>query len=205
MNWRLALAWVIGWIAWVWRLTVRVQYLGREHLKSLRPGPVIYAIWHEQQLGAMFYARDPDCQAMVSRSKDGDFIAGALPRFGIAPVRGSSSKGGKEALQQMIEGVRAGRSATLTIDGPRGPRRIAKAGVFALSRSTGRPILPAIIVFKSALRANSWDRFEVPLPFTRGVVAFGPPFVPSGDLRQDSDELRRRLDAVERDATLALR
>lgn len=214
-RWQRVVGFFLGVIAWCWRASCRTKLIGTHHRDEARrdhpgPGGLIYVMWHEHQLNGLMGADEPRHTAMASRSADGDLMAGVLIGLSITPARGSSAKngqdkGGKHALALMEQAVLDGSAATLTVDGPRGPRRVPKPGAFALALRTGRPIVPTIalcaspIVFK-----RSWDQFQVPLPFSRCVLAFGPALIPSGDIERDRDELLRRMDSLERDAQQAL-
>ena len=135
---------------------------------------------------------------MVSQSRDGDIIADTIARFGLRPVRGSSGRGGRAALDAMIDAVRdEGVSAGVIVDGPRGPARVAKAGAVVLARATGLPVVPGTWWARPAVRFGSWDRTIVPLPFARVVFAFEESFtVPS--TADDEEVERRRLDLTHR-------
>ena len=113
---------------------------------------------------------------MASRSKDGEIIARWLAKNGYIPARGSTGKGGAAALEDMIGHVLAGHQAALTIDGPKGPPRAARAGVLELVRRTGAWIQPVGAASSRPWFANSWDRYLVPKPFSRCVVVYGEPF-----------------------------
>jgi lysophospholipid acyltransferase (LPLAT)-like uncharacterized protein len=144
-------------------------------LKTQRPGPVIFCIWHNRLALAMYAYRNvmrknhPDrpMAALVSASKDGAFLASVLESFEVQPVRGSSSRRGAQALLELVSWAERGYDLAITPDGPRGPRYTVQDGVMSLAQLTGLPIVPASyhVNFKYELR--SWDRFQVPLPFAR--------------------------------------
>lgn len=182
-----------GIVAWVIARTFRVTNIGDEHRLPVRP--VLYALWHEDQLAGIMTADDFPITTIASKSKDGDIIAAALRVFRLIPARGSSSRGGKEALHEAERHVRAGASCAITVDGPRGPRHVAKLGVCRLAQLTGRPIIPSIVFAESAAVTRSWDRFRVPYPFSRVVRRFGPPIWvgPDDDLATKADEVSRKI------------
>lgn len=197
-RWQRYVGFLLGVIAWLWRASTRTRLAGTEHRDAERPGALIYAMWHEQQLNGLMGADEPKHFAMASQSSDGDLIVGVLHGLSISAARGSSSRGGKAALALLRDAVVAGSAATLTVDGPRGPRRVPKAGVFALARDTGRPIIPTIALSRNAIvLEKAWDRFVVPLPFSRCVLAFGPAMIPSGVIEDDIRELTRRMNVLE--------
>jgi lysophospholipid acyltransferase (LPLAT)-like uncharacterized protein len=156
-------------------ITWRLQVLGENPIGSGKP-PVAGALWHRGLFIAAHFFRDERIVVMVSRSRDGDWIEAVLSGLGFAASpRGSSSKGGAGALRRQVELVREGHSAALLCDGPRGPARVAKAGVVALARAAGVPIQPVGLSARPCLHFGSWDTTLLPLPFARVVVVFGTP------------------------------
>ena len=95
--------------------------------------------------------------------------------FGYVPVRGSSSRGGREALNELVGHLKAGKRCAITPDGPRGPRREIKAGVLNLARMTGCPVVPFAFEAEHCWRLKSWDEFIIPKPFSRAVFVYGKP------------------------------
>jgi lysophospholipid acyltransferase (LPLAT)-like uncharacterized protein len=131
----------------------------------------------------------------VSRSADGDLIAKVLERWGYRAVRGSSSRGGSEALRQIVRLVRSGQSVAITPDGPRGPRRKMKPGAVLAASMAGVPILPMSSGTPRAWWFGRWDRFLVPKPFARVKIVYGPPmYVPA---RANPEEVEAASIAVE--------
>ena len=134
---------------------------------------------------------------MSSRSFDSEYIARFIQRFGYGAARGSSTRGGRSALIQMIRAVRAGRSAGFSVDGPRGPLYVAKPGALLLAAKTGAPILPFSVSLERCWRLRSWDRIEIPKPFTRAIAVLGRPFqVESGTDAASLDRLQQSLEEV---------
>jgi lysophospholipid acyltransferase (LPLAT)-like uncharacterized protein len=146
---------------------------------------------------------------MVSRSRDGDIIADTVDRFGMRAVRGSSGRGGRDALDAMIDALRHDDvSAGVIVDGPRGPALEAKAGALVMARATGLPIVPGTWWARPLVRVRSWDRTIVPLPFSRIVFAFAPPLFVAADASDEALEtaradLTRRLDEARAKAQAA--
>jgi lysophospholipid acyltransferase (LPLAT)-like uncharacterized protein len=154
----------------------------------------------------LFTSRHQGIVTMASRSKDGEIIARWLTRNGILPARGSTSKGGGTALLEMIEWVQAGHSAALTVDGPKGPPRVVQPGILQLARRTGAWILPASGASTRPWFLRSWDRYLVPKPFSRCVVAYGEPF-PAPEGGDDAAILARigaSIDAITREVDAAV-
>ncbi len=129
--------------------------------------PIIYSFWHCCVIPAAYCFRDRNIQVMTSASFDGEIIARVIQRLGFGAVRGSSSRGGAVALVGMRQQVEAGRTVAFTIDGPRGPRFVAKPGPVALARATGRPMVGFYIAVDRAWVLDSWDRMVIPKPFAR--------------------------------------
>jgi len=176
---RKLLAHLIYYTIRLWAITYRFKFNNPE--KSGR-GVYIYAGWHRNIIGTMMGLYGDTRCAMVSQSKDGELIAHTLKKLNVIPARGSSTRGGKEALIEMIRLVKSGIPAALTIDGPKGPACKAKPGVIELARQTGVPIIP---VSAKAIRAkifNSWDKFILPLPFTTITITFGEPIYIKEDI-----------------------
>jgi len=139
---------------------------------------------------------------MASRSRDGEIEARFLQRFGVEVVRGSTTRGGSEALRALVHALRRGREAVITPDGPRGPAYVVQPGIIALARLTGAPIIPLTFSAAPAWRLKSWDEFLIPKPFARGVVSFGPPlFVPRRADRALEQALSKQLESTLRALT----
>ena len=138
-------------------------------------GPFIYAIWHDTAMTPGLLYGGSRLAVLVSGSRDGDFASGVLARFGWDTVRGSSSRGGTGAYRAMVRQLRQRRrSMIITADGPRGPRHVVKDGAIHLAARTGVPVVPCGLALDRPWRLKSWDRFQIPRPFCRAVVRFGP-------------------------------
>ncbi len=162
----------------LWRSTLRIRLVGREHREAIeRAGrPVLHAIWHQRMVAGILRFPYRGVVTMASQSRDGDVIAGFLHWWGYRPVRGSSSRGGGEALAGMVEALQGTtRWAALTPDGPRGPARRCKTGVLRLADALDAPIMPVGTSSARPRFLRSWDRYLLPLPFSRCVVVFGEP------------------------------
>jgi lysophospholipid acyltransferase (LPLAT)-like uncharacterized protein len=169
----------------------------------------ILALWHGRIFAGLHYFRRRDVVVITSQNFDGEWIAGILVRFGFGTARGSTSRGGARALVQLRRELAAGRPAAFTVDGPRGPARIAQPGAVWLAGATGNPLLPFHIEASRCWTAKSWDRTQVPKPFSTVAVAIGEPIeVPGTDadtLEVKRQELERALAALESRATDILR
>jgi lysophospholipid acyltransferase (LPLAT)-like uncharacterized protein len=155
----------------------------------------IYAFWHARLLPLVFAERHRGAAVLVSRSRDGELIARIIERLGYTTARGSSSRGGREGLLEMLSWAERGRLLAVTPDGPRGPAEVVKPGLVWLASHTGRPVVPAAAAADRAWVARSWDRFRVPLPFARIEIAYGPPIeVPAGLEDEGVEAWRRRIE-----------
>ncbi len=164
--------------------------------------PIIYAVWHGRiLLLPRLYGRRGS-HALASRSRDGELVARWISRFGLVPVRGSSTRGGGEALRQLARVLRQGGEVVVVPDGPSGPREVLKAGVIALARLSGAPIVPTAFGASREWRLHSWDEFRIPKPFARCVVRFGEPIrIPAGADRAALEAARKDVEAALRSLT----
>ena len=184
--------------------TIRWQVEGWQNWEaSSAEGQVpIYTFWHNRIFMATYFWRKRGIVVMTSQSFDGEYIARFIQRFGYGAARGSSTRGGIGAMVEMVRLMRAGRPTAFTIDGPKGPKYVAKMGPLLLAKKTGQPILPFTITSASFWSAKkSWDGFQVPLPFTRARVDIAPPIYVPADaveeiLNAKRDELQRALDEI---------
>jgi lysophospholipid acyltransferase (LPLAT)-like uncharacterized protein len=171
-----------------------------------REGSTILAAWHGHLFYFAYHYRDQAIPVVVSRSTDGEIIARIMGSLGFLPVRGSSSKGGTAAFREVLGYIKEGRHMGITPDGPRGPRCKVQRGVIDLARSSGAPILPGSFAAWPRVVIGSWDRFVVPLPFSRMVVVFGETLRvgPDDDLEAACQTLEERLNDITRQAEAAL-
>ena len=132
--------------------------------------PVIYSFWHRAVFASAWLWRNSGIAVMVSRSFDGEYIARTLEKLGFVAVRGSSSRGGAKALLGFIRQLERGVSVVFTIDGPRGPKYVAKPGPALLSRASGVPMAAFYIALTDAWVLNSWDALMIPKPFSKALV-----------------------------------
>lgn len=192
-------------LRWRWRDDSR-------HLVESLGERAIFCIWHNRlALSLILYRRHVQARcpgrklaAMVSASRDGGMLARVLELFGVTPVRGSSSRRGPQALREMTTAAEQGCDLAVTPDGPRGPCYAVQDGIIGLAQLTGLPIVPVSYELGWKIRARSWDRFQVPLPFSRCVVTFGKLLrVPreAADAEREAlrAELESRMAAITRD------
>jgi lysophospholipid acyltransferase (LPLAT)-like uncharacterized protein len=156
---------------YVWRES-GVRHLQEVTRQGRQP---ILALWHGRILSATLYFRDRGVVAMTSENFDGEWVARLMARFGYHAARGSTSRGGARALAQLRREMAEGYPAAFTVDGPRGPARIAQPGAAWLASATGNPIVPFHIEADRYWSVRSWDSHQVPKPGSRLAVAIGPP------------------------------
>ena len=184
--------------------TVRFEIEGWDNWEAAsRDGKIpIYTFWHNRVFLATYFWRRRRIVVMTSRSFDGEYIARFIQRFGYGAARGSSTRGATGAIVEMVRLMRAGCPTAFTIDGPKGPRYVAKMGAVLLAKKTGNPILPFTITARKFWEAKkSWDGFQTPKPFTRARVYIAPPIYvpPDADeeqLKAKRDELQSALDEI---------
>jgi len=179
--------------------TLKITFQGdKDIIEQLREGRrILFACWHQRFFGGFYfpglYGLKP-C-VMISRSRDGDFIAAVVERMDWIPVRGSSSSGGRNALREMSRGVVKQTVGAHIVDGPTGPPRRIKPGLITIARNAGAAVCPAYVVYEKAWTFNSWDRFMVPRPFSRILIRFGEPFdVPETIEGEDFEDLRLKIE-----------
>jgi len=181
-----------------WR-TEGLEQLDRVAAAGRRP---IMAFWHGRILPATCYFRRRGIVVITSENFDGEWIAGIIERFGYGTARGSTSRGARKALLQLRRDMAAGKAAAFTVDGPRGPARVAQAGAVWLAKVTGNPVVPFHIEANRYWEVGSWDRTQIPQPYATVSLAIGEPL----DVPPDADEhgiecareaLEQRLQALE--------
>jgi lysophospholipid acyltransferase (LPLAT)-like uncharacterized protein len=187
------LAWLIKVAARLLARTWRIQGSGRAPLEDrLNDGPVVVAILHGELLPLVLLHQGLPMVGLVSHSRDGDLAAAVLLGLGFQVVRGSSSRGGSAALREAQAAVSAGRSPVFTVDGPRGPAGVPQVGALLTSRVTSAPLVWARANSAWCWRLGSWDRFCVPLPFSRVTLRYGD-LAPVGEGASGLEDARRAL------------
>ncbi len=212
---RLAL-WCISWagyllISLIGR-TLRFEYSsepGSEVEGGEPPVSVIGPFWHRAVIPATWFFRRRGIAVMTSRSFDGEYIARIIERFGFAAVRGSSSRGGSGALLGMNRALASGHIAAFTIDGPRGPRFVAKPGPVMLARMSGAPILCFYLAVDRPWILRSWDAMMIPRPFSKVHVRWTklihlPPEASDEQMNECHRQMQESLERARRDAVAAL-
>lgn len=192
--------------------TFRWRQEGLQHLDDVaRSGrQPIMAFWHGRILPSTYFFRGRGIVVITSENFDGEWIAGIIERFGYGTARGSTSRGAKRAVLQLKRDMAAGKPAAFTLDGPRGPARVAQPGAVWLAKATGNPLVPFHIEASRHWTLRSWDRTQIPKPFSTVAIAIGEPM----DVPPDADDaaierartmLEQRLQSLEVRATGMLR
>lgn len=178
-------------------LTLHVRLTGTGPIEDMHAAGKRYLVsfWHCHLLLMVFgYFQRPIC-VMISRHRDGELIARTMRRFGVDSSRGSSSRGGPAALKELIDFAAYRGSIAITPDGPRGPRCVAAAGVVRAAQSTRLPLMPVAFISERKKLLRSWDRFEIPLPFSRAMFVYGEQIhVPSDLGPEDVESWRAEIE-----------
>jgi len=163
--------------------TLRWRVEGLQHLEAIHASgrqPVM-GFWHSRILPATFYFRRRGIVVITSENFDGEWIARIIERFGYGTARGSTSRGGLKAMLQLVRGMERGKPAGFTLDGPRGPARVAQPGALWLARTTGNPVLPFHLEASRAWTLGSWDRTQIPKPLSTVALVVGAPMEVAAD------------------------
>jgi hypothetical protein len=205
-KWHQRLAAFLIWLA-VSAVSATIRYRIRDphgFLQRKDFGHAIYCIWHNRLALCMklYFAfgikrhQTTGLAGLVSASRDGAFLAAILERFGVQPVRGSSSRRGAQALLELTTWAERGYDLAITPDGPRGPRYVVQDGAMSLAQVTGLPVVPVSYFLKWKIQLKSWDGFQIPLPFSICEVTAGKVFNVPRDISDAArEELRKQLEA----------
>jgi lysophospholipid acyltransferase (LPLAT)-like uncharacterized protein len=174
--------------------------------RRLGPGSLLFALWHGDYFPIFSYARDSGVCVFVSRSPDGEILARLLTGRGYRVVRGSNTRGGIRAMIDLARVVNEGHDAAVAVDGPRGPVERVKPGIVLLAKLTGCPIVPLGTGISRCKQFASWDRFRLPLPFSRTVISVGnaiqvPPDASAEVIEQKRREIQHVLGELREDAS----
>jgi lysophospholipid acyltransferase (LPLAT)-like uncharacterized protein len=184
--------WIIRFIC----STLRWQVENWQALQSMRDRNinVILAFWHGRIFMATYYFREQGIVVMISQNRDGEYIARVIQRFGYGVTRGSSTRGSHGATVETLRALKNQRDVGITMDGPRGPRYIAKPGAAYLARKSGNPVVPFSISVEKKWVMHSWDHFQIPKPFSRAVVLIGNPiYVEEGISEEGVGKIEARI------------
>jgi lysophospholipid acyltransferase (LPLAT)-like uncharacterized protein len=174
---------------WSWKVS------GAENLEAVAVNghQPILSFWHGRIFPATLYFQRRGIVVITSENYDGEWIARIITRFGYGTARGSTSKGGSRALLQLVRQVKS-TAVAFTLDGPRGPAEVAQPGAVWLSKATGNPLVPFHVEAASSWRLKSWDRTQIPKPFSKVALAIGAPlYVPRDADETALEEWRHKL------------
>ena len=198
-RFQIQIAILLGYIAVLWiGRSLRWTIQGWESFKAaLDTGkPPIFTFWHREIFSATWFWRQRGIVVMTSQNFDGEYIARIIQKHGYGAARGSSTRGATQALKAMIRAMRRGKPTAFTIDGPRGPRYVAKPGAVLLAKATGAPIVCFHIAPRHAFTfRKSWDQFQIPYPFSAVAIFVAPPIMVSRD--SEEEEQAKKLAEVQ--------
>jgi lysophospholipid acyltransferase (LPLAT)-like uncharacterized protein len=180
-----------------WFATIRLRWVGGTHLDPdpRNRGSAIYVLWHQRLLCFAYTHGRFRGRLLISRSRDGETFARIAAALGFFPIRGSSRRGGLAAMRALLGESGSGYDFGFTPDGPRGPRQVFKMGAVYLASRSGLPIVPITVAYRRCWHVESWDRLQLPWPFTRGVIHVGTPvMVPPALDGADLEAWRLRLE-----------
>ena len=179
----------------VLKKTIRITVLGEEHFQKhfVENRKVIFALWHGNMFIPILHHIDKGVYALVSQHRDGEIIARVFTSLGFQNVRGSSTRGGSEAMKEMVKIMNDGAGIAITPDGPKGPYRELKIGTVKLAQHSGATILPVAAYAENPKFFKSWDRFMVVKPFSKAVMIYGEPISIPQDLSEEELEEQRKL------------
>lgn len=193
------LAQLVYYIIRILNWTYRYEFVGLENRKkaieSNEKKTFVFALWHQNLIGAIFSHIGERFTMVISESKDGELVAVTCEKLGHIPARGSSTRGGKRALIEIVKTVKQGIPGALTVDGPKGPAHVVKPGVLEIARLAGCPVLPLSPYAKDYwFFKKSWDQFRIPKPFTKIVVVIGEPvFIGSDVSREEFEDIAIKI------------
>ena len=187
--------------------TLRWRVDGLQHLDAVAAAghqPII-SFWHGRILPGTLYFQRRGIVVMTSENFDGEWIARIIHRFGYGTARGSTSRGARKAMLQLVREMESGKGSGFTLDGPRGPAGVARPGAVWLAKATGHPVVPIHMEASAHWTLRSWDRTQIPKPFATVALAIGEPlYVPreadEAVLEGARVEVGRRLNALEQRA-----
>jgi lysophospholipid acyltransferase (LPLAT)-like uncharacterized protein len=193
-----------GWLgAAVARALIRTQRVRYECIgpdvgvgRMAHPDRFIYLMWHENLLLPATRFGGSDLAVLISSHADGQILGGLIKAMGMEMVLGSSTRGGVEAVRQLVRPDVKWKNLAITTDGPRGPRRVVQPGAVYIASRTGMKIVPIGVAYHKPWRLKSWDRFAVPRPFASARCVLGVPIsVPPGLRTPALEEYRLKVQA----------
>ncbi len=197
-----ALGWIIWLLTYLISLTVRCTFIGKDTLDTVMSKTAVVAVfWHGEFFILPYLHSRKRVALIVSQSKDGDISEATVKHYGFAIIRGSSTRGAETAALGVVDYIKNGYTVAITGDGPRGPYHELKPGPVWFAQKMGVPLVPVTIRFRHCIQLSSWDRFSVPVPFTRAVVIYGEPISMHGLQRREGIHIvQQRMERQEKAA-----
>ena len=183
-------------------VTAKISWFGKEIIDELieKSQPFIICAWHHDIYFSSWLLKDFELTALISSSKDGEYINQILSGFGFRAVRGSSTRGGIGAMKQLVRCLKDGNAVAITPDGPQGPIHKIQEGIVALAKMTGVPIIPWRYEANSCWKLNSWDSHKIPKPTTKIRSVFGQPlYVPKSASSSEFGKYCQQLEMLMND------
>lgn len=171
----------------LWCGSLRYTEINRKSIEQYthHGQPVVLCLWHDELFPLIYLKKDLSIICLVSQSGDGDLLAGVLQRMGLETARGSSGRGGVRALLEAVRRMHEAKvCGCVTVDGPRGPRHIVKDGAIFLAWRSGAPIVPIRLFMDQAHSFASWDRFQLPLPFSHVTMVCADPYHVEANIKE---------------------
>jgi lysophospholipid acyltransferase (LPLAT)-like uncharacterized protein len=177
---------------------LRWKVEGWQNIESVRNAGkrLVLAFWHGRMFMAAYYFRDRDIVVMISQNRDGEYIARVMLRLGNGVARGSSTRGSRGAIVEILRALKQNRDVALTLDGPQGPRYVAKPGAAYVAWKSGNPVVPFNISVEKKWVVRSWDHFIIPKPFSQAVLMIGQPIYV--DARVSDEEIALMEEKIQR-------
>lgn len=189
----------------LWCASLRITQTGRERIDAMQDSGrlMVFPVWHDEIFGLIAVKRNLRVVTIVSQSQDGEYLARQLQALQIKAARGSSSRGAIGALLRAARIMKEERyNGCISVDGPRGPRHVAKQGAVVLAFRAPAHIVPLRAFFKCAKIFRSWDRFQLPLPFSRVHIHFDEPYLVTATELSEEEVERERMEMERRMANI---
>ncbi len=183
-------------------VTAKINWVGKEIVDEMIESshPFIICAWHNDIYFSTWLLKEMNLTALISSSRDGEYINQVLSGFGFRAVRGSSTRGGIGAMKNLVRRLKEGHSIAITPDGPQGPIHKVQEGIIALAKMTGAPIIPWRYEGNSCWNLNSWDNHKIPKPFSMISSVFGQPFyIPKTASNSDFEKYCQQLEMLMND------
>lgn len=177
---------LIWLVTYVIAFTVRCTFIGSDTLENVMSKTAIVGVfWHGEFFILPYLHRRKKVALIVSQSADGDISAATVRHYGFAIIRGSSTRGAEAAALGVVDYIKNGYTVAITGDGPKGPYHELKAGPVWFAQKMNIPLIPVTIRLKRCIQLSSWDKFFIPIPFTRAIVIYGEPVSMQGLQRRE--------------------